>query len=106
MIRSQVHLSLVRHLGGASDRVEDDAMELDAADLVELEAEPGQRGAGALGHHAAPGDLIGEISGLTSDATSEPVSDGEPGGNSGGASPRRARRGGSASGGGTGEPHA
>jgi hypothetical protein len=103
MIRSQVHLSLVRHLGGASDRVEDDAMELDAADLVELEAEPGQRGAGALGHHAAPGDLVGEP---TSEPTSEPVNDGEPRGDSGGAPPRRARRGGSASGGGTGEPHA
>jgi RNA polymerase sigma-70 factor, ECF subfamily len=34
MIRSQVHLSLVRHLGGPSDRVENDALELgdDVAD--------------------------------------------------------------------------
>jgi RNA polymerase sigma-70 factor (ECF subfamily) len=33
LIRSQVHLSLVRHLGGPSDRVEDDVMELDASEL-------------------------------------------------------------------------
>lgn len=36
MIRSQVNLSLVRHLGGVSDRVEDDALELDPAELEEL----------------------------------------------------------------------
>ena len=37
LIRSQVHLSLVRHLGGPSDRVEDDVLELDGADLEEAE---------------------------------------------------------------------
>jgi RNA polymerase sigma-70 factor (ECF subfamily) len=37
MIRSQIHLSLVRHLGGPSDKVDDDAMELDASELEEVE---------------------------------------------------------------------
>lgn len=37
LIRSQVHLSLVRHLGGPSDRVEDDVLELDGADLEDVE---------------------------------------------------------------------
>jgi RNA polymerase sigma-70 factor, ECF subfamily len=37
MIRSQIHLSLVRHLGGPSDNVEDDAIELDASELEEVE---------------------------------------------------------------------
>lgn len=37
LIRSQVHLSLIRHLGGPSDRVEDDVLELDGADLEEAE---------------------------------------------------------------------
>lgn len=36
MIRSQVNLSLVRHLGGVGDRVEDDALELDPGELEEL----------------------------------------------------------------------
>ena len=35
MIRSQIHLSLVRQLGGPSDKVDDDIEELDASDLVE-----------------------------------------------------------------------
>ncbi|MEZ4398620.1 MAG: hypothetical protein R3B06_01280 [Kofleriaceae bacterium] len=35
LIRSQVHLSLVRHLGGPRDRVEDDVLELDGSDLEE-----------------------------------------------------------------------
>lgn len=35
LIRSQVHLSLVRHLGGPADRVEDDVLELDESELVE-----------------------------------------------------------------------
>jgi RNA polymerase sigma-70 factor (ECF subfamily) len=35
LIRSQVHLSLVRHLGGPQDRVEDDVLELDESELVE-----------------------------------------------------------------------
>jgi RNA polymerase sigma-70 factor, ECF subfamily len=35
LIRSQVHLSLVRHLGGPADRVEDDVLELDGSDLEE-----------------------------------------------------------------------
>ena len=35
LIRSQVHLSLVRHLGGPADRVEDDVMEIDASELLE-----------------------------------------------------------------------
>jgi RNA polymerase sigma-70 factor, ECF subfamily len=39
MIRSQIHLSLVRHLGGPKDRVEDDAMEIDPAELEVLEPE-------------------------------------------------------------------
>lgn len=38
MIRSQIHLSLVRHLGGPSDKVDDDAMELDASELEEVDA--------------------------------------------------------------------
>jgi RNA polymerase sigma-70 factor (ECF subfamily) len=33
MIRSQIHLSLVRQLGGPSDKVDDDIEELDASDL-------------------------------------------------------------------------
>jgi RNA polymerase sigma-70 factor (ECF subfamily) len=37
MIRSQIHLSLVRHLGGPSDKVDDDAMELDDSELEEVE---------------------------------------------------------------------
>lgn len=36
MIRSQVNLSLVRHLGGVGDRVEADALELDPGELEEL----------------------------------------------------------------------
>lgn len=35
LIRSQVHLSLVRHLGGPADRVEDDVLELDESELEE-----------------------------------------------------------------------
>ena len=37
MIRSQIHLSLIRHLGGPSDKVDDDAMELDESELEEVE---------------------------------------------------------------------
>jgi RNA polymerase sigma-70 factor (ECF subfamily) len=37
MIRSQIHLSLVRQLGGPSDRVDDDVVEIDASELEELE---------------------------------------------------------------------
>jgi RNA polymerase sigma-70 factor (ECF subfamily) len=37
MIRSQVHLSLVRHLGGRADRVENDAIEIDPSELVEVD---------------------------------------------------------------------
>jgi RNA polymerase sigma-70 factor (ECF subfamily) len=37
MIRSQIHLSLIRHLGGPSDSVADDAIELDASELEEVE---------------------------------------------------------------------
>jgi RNA polymerase sigma-70 factor, ECF subfamily len=37
MIRSQIHLSLVRHLGGPSDSVADDEIELDASELEEVE---------------------------------------------------------------------
>jgi hypothetical protein len=37
MIRSQIHLSLVRHLGGPNDNVADDAIELDASELEEIE---------------------------------------------------------------------
>jgi RNA polymerase sigma-70 factor (ECF subfamily) len=37
MIRSQIHLSLVRHLGGPSDNVADDAIELDASELEEVD---------------------------------------------------------------------
>ena len=36
MIRSQVHLSLVRHLGGPADDVAGDAIELDASELEEI----------------------------------------------------------------------
>ena len=36
LIRSQVHLSLVRHLGGPSDRVEDDVLELDESEIEEV----------------------------------------------------------------------
>ena len=38
MIRSQIHLSLVRHLGGPSDKVEEDVLELDGSELEEVEA--------------------------------------------------------------------
>ena len=37
MIRSQIHLSLVRHLGGPSDNVEGDAIELDPSELEEVD---------------------------------------------------------------------
>ncbi len=37
MIRSQIHLSLVRHLGGPSDSVADDAIELDPSELEEVD---------------------------------------------------------------------
>lgn len=37
MIRSQVHLSLVRHLGGPADNVAGDAIELDPSELEEVE---------------------------------------------------------------------
>ena len=37
MIRSQIHLSLVRHLGGPSDSVADDEIELDPSELEEVE---------------------------------------------------------------------
>ena len=33
MIRSQIHLSLVRHLGGPKDSVADDAIELDPSEI-------------------------------------------------------------------------
>ena len=35
MIRSQIHLSLVRQLGGPADKVEDDIEELDSSELEE-----------------------------------------------------------------------
>jgi len=37
MIRSQIHLSLVRHLGGPDDKVEADAMELDPSEIEEVD---------------------------------------------------------------------
>jgi RNA polymerase sigma-70 factor, ECF subfamily len=37
MIRSQIHLSLVRHLGGPSDSGADDAIELDPSELEEVD---------------------------------------------------------------------
>jgi RNA polymerase sigma-70 factor (ECF subfamily) len=37
MIRSQIHLSLVRHLGGPNDNVADDAIELDPSELEEVD---------------------------------------------------------------------
>jgi len=36
MIRSQIHLSLVRHLGGPQDSVADDAIELDPSEIEEV----------------------------------------------------------------------
>ncbi|MGE5182216.1 MAG: sigma-70 family RNA polymerase sigma factor [Acidobacteriota bacterium] len=36
MIRSQIHLSLVRHLGGPKDSVADDAIELDPSEIEEI----------------------------------------------------------------------
>ena len=38
MIRSQIHLSIVRQLGGPTDKVDDDALELDASELEEVES--------------------------------------------------------------------
>jgi RNA polymerase sigma-70 factor (ECF subfamily) len=38
MIRSQIHLSLVRHLGGPKDNVADDAVELDESEIEEVDA--------------------------------------------------------------------
>jgi RNA polymerase sigma-70 factor (ECF subfamily) len=38
MIRSQIHLSLIRHLGGPSDNVDADAIELDPSELEEVES--------------------------------------------------------------------
>jgi len=37
MIRSQVHLSLIRHLGGPEDKVEDDALEVDESEVEEAD---------------------------------------------------------------------
>jgi RNA polymerase sigma-70 factor (ECF subfamily) len=37
MIRSQIHLSIVRQLGGPTDSVADDAIELDPSELEEVE---------------------------------------------------------------------
>jgi RNA polymerase sigma-70 factor (ECF subfamily) len=37
MIRSQIHLSLIRQLGGPSDKVDDDVVEIDASELEELD---------------------------------------------------------------------
>ncbi|MDX2090943.1 MAG: sigma-70 family RNA polymerase sigma factor [Kofleriaceae bacterium] len=42
MIRSQIHLSIVRQLGGPSDKVTDDALELDPSELEEIR--PGDEG--------------------------------------------------------------
>jgi RNA polymerase sigma-70 factor, ECF subfamily len=36
MIRSQIHLSLIRHLGGPKDTVADDAIELDPSEIEEV----------------------------------------------------------------------
>jgi hypothetical protein len=36
MIRSQIHLSLVRHLGGPKDNVAEDAIELDPSEIEEV----------------------------------------------------------------------
>jgi RNA polymerase sigma-70 factor (ECF subfamily) len=36
MIRSQIHLSLIRHLGGPKDSVTDDAIELDPSEIEEV----------------------------------------------------------------------
>ena len=36
MIRSQIHLSLIRHLGGPKDNVADDAIELDPSEIEEV----------------------------------------------------------------------
>ncbi len=38
MIRSQIHLSIVRQLGGPTDKVADDALELDPSELEEVES--------------------------------------------------------------------
>ncbi len=38
MIRSQMHLSLIRHLGGPKDSVADDAIELDPSELEDVES--------------------------------------------------------------------
>jgi RNA polymerase sigma-70 factor (ECF subfamily) len=38
MIRSQIHLSLIRHLGGPHDSVADDAIELDPSEIEEVES--------------------------------------------------------------------
>jgi hypothetical protein len=38
MIRSQIHLSLVRQLGGPSDKVDDDVLELDPSEIEEVES--------------------------------------------------------------------
>ena len=38
MIRSEIHLSLVRQLGGPSDRVDGDVLELDGSELEEVDA--------------------------------------------------------------------
>ncbi|CAN5766181.1 hypothetical protein BH11MYX3_BH11MYX3_18260 [soil metagenome] len=38
MIRSQIHLSIVRQLGGPTDKVDDDALELDPSELEEVES--------------------------------------------------------------------
>jgi RNA polymerase sigma-70 factor (ECF subfamily) len=43
LIRSQVHLSLVRHLGGPDDRAEDDVLEIDPSEIEEIAADPGGR---------------------------------------------------------------
>jgi RNA polymerase sigma-70 factor (ECF subfamily) len=44
MIRSQVHLSLVRQLGGPSDKIDDDIEELDASELEEDDGDGSEAG--------------------------------------------------------------
>ena len=53
MIRSQVHLSLIRHLGGPRDRVENDEIEIDSSELVEV-ADEAEGGDAAVAASAEP----------------------------------------------------
>ena len=61
MIRSQIHLSLVRHLGGPNDSVDDDAIELDPSELEEVDEHVKRAAAGSRGELAIAALVIAVV---------------------------------------------